>query len=968
MRFRVLGATAVQVGADWVTPRGALQRTLLGMLLAHAGRPVSVDTLAEAMWGPQTIDPRVPARIQLHVHRLRALLDDPDRLRNDQGRYRLEVDRTELDAFEFEDLAARALEEDRSPEQVIDLVQEALALWQGRPYEGVQSPECEAESDRLEQRRLDILEARLVAHVALNRQDQILTELTQLAQQHPMRERLQELLMVTLDRAGRRSDALQVYRDTHRALVEELGIDPGPRLRQVHERILAGDEEPSDGDAAPTPAQLPPPPPLLLGREPDLARLDLETVPFPGEENQGPRPARPGVVVVAGMPGAGKTALALRWAHEHMDDYPDGQLYCDLRGFSGEEPLEPEEVLAMFLSSLGARPGSMPTLQERQAMLRSLLARRRMLLVLDNAGSAEQVRPLLPGAAGCLVLVTTRRDLTGLSARDGAQHLTLDPLDPADSLSLLRRVAGEDAVIPEALWGDLAAACGHLPLALNIAAEQVRGRPEAEVVEFVRELSGDAHRLDSLEVDDDPRSDVRHVLSWSYRSLNAPAAAAFRAFGVLPGRTMDRHGVAALTGQDERQARRSLVELARAHLVEERGAGVYGQHDLLAAYSDELARAEINEEGWTSARRALVAYYTAATVAIRDQLARDWEYPRAQLPDLPEVPPLVDEAAITAWIARESPNVLAALREASHDQDPLVVHTCFVLGNELNRREEYVDALSLYRIGSQAARRLGHSEDQGTMELGLAWILYSSGDLDGAVPYLERGLDLAAEAGDTHGRAAALNNLGNLRADQGRYDEALEHLEESIAMIRELGDELSTAIARANAVSIRVSRGDFDKALSQGHELLTHAREQEMAIVETSLLGSLAKTHLGLGDPERSLHLSRQAREAARQHGQRSREARAACVMGDATLALGDTAAAVGLFQEALGVGRRLGDSRVVLEALQGWAQASTDPAEARDLFTEALALARRTGHRDDAEAIEQVLTRGQGVGAGVRP
>lgn len=968
MRFRVLGAVAVQAGEDWVSPRGALQRTLLATLLVHAGRPVSVDTLAEAMWGPQSPDPRVPARMQLHVHRLRTLLDDPDRLRNEQGRYRLVVDRAELDALEFEDLTARALEEDQSPEQVIDLVQEALALWQGTPYAGVPTPECEAEADRLDQRRLDLLEARFVAHVALDRQDQILAELTQLAQQHPMRERLQELLMVTLDRAGRRSDALQVYRDTHRALVEELGIDPGPRLRQVHERILAGEEELTDVASTPTPAQLPPAPPLLLGREPDLARLDLETVPFPGEENHRPDPVRPGVVVVTGMPGAGKTALVLRWAHEHAGDYPDGQLYCDLRGFSGEEPLDPHEVLAIFLTSLGARPGSMPTLQERQAMLRSLLARRRMLLVLDNAASTEQVRPLLPGAAGCLVLVTTRRDLTGLSARDGALQLTLDPLGLADSLNLLRRVAGEDAVIPEDVWVDLADACGHLPLALNIAAEQVRGRPESEVVEFVRGLSEDTHRLDSLEVDDDPRSDVRHVLSWSYRSLSAPAAAAFRAFGVLPGRTMDRHGAAALTGQDERQARRSLVELARAHLVEERGLGVYGQHDLLASYADELARDGSSEEEWTSARRALVAHYTAATVAIRDQLARDWEYPRAQLPDLPEAPPLADEEAITAWLAWQTPNALAALQEAPHEDDPLVVHACFVLGNELNRRDEFVEALTFYQMGSEAARRLGHIEDQATMELGLAWILYSSGDLDGAVPYLERGLGLAAEAGDTHGRAAALNNLGNVRADQGRYAEALEHLDESIAMIRQLGDELNTVVAQANAISIRVSMGDFDDALTEGQELLALVREQEMAVVEAALLGSLAKAHLGLGDAQRALHVGQQAREAAQQNGQRSRDARAVCVMGEATLALGDAAGAAGLFQEAFGVGRRLGDSRVVLEALQGWGRASADPAEARDLFSEALTLARRTGHRHDAETIEHLLSRGQGVGAGVQP
>lgn len=969
MRFGVLGPVAIQNGADWDTPRGALQRTLLGTLLAHAGRAVSVDLLAEAMWGAQAADPRVAGRVQLHVHRLRQLLDDPARLRNDQGRYRIDLDEGELDALEFEDLVVRAMAEDHDPERVIALADEGLALWRGPAFEGVQWEECTAEADRLEQRRLELREARFVAHLELGREDQIRGDLTQLAQQHPLRERLQELLMLALDRAGRRSDALQVYRDTHHLLAEELGIDPGPRLRELHERILTGEEEPAEVGTTPTPAQLPPAPPRLLGREADLDRLDRLTVSRPHHEGDGsaaegegdPRSARhllrgAGVVVVTGTPGAGKTALVLQWGHEHAEDYPDGQLYCDLRGFSAEEPLDPHEVLAMFLTSLGARPGSMPTLQERQAMLRSLLARRRMLLVLDNAASTEQVRPLLPGSTGCQVLVTTRRELTGLSARDGASHLTLEPLESVDSLSLLRQVAGDEALVADAVWAELADGCGHLPLALNIAAEQVRGRPEAEILEFLEELTDRSRRLDSLETDDDPGSDVRHVLSWSYRSLSEPAAEAFRALGVLPGQTVDRRGLAALTGQDLRLARRSLAELGRAHLVDERQPGVFGQHDLLAAYAAELALAQIDEKGWSSARRALLAHYAAGLVVAREVSGREWEFPRAELPDLPPAPDLPGADAVSTWLDWEVPNILAAVREAPVADDALVVHISFMLGAELEDRAQFPDALSLRRAGLQAARRLGDLGDEATMELGIGGALYEMGDMLAAIPHLERGLEQATEVGDTHGRAEALNNLSNVFSRQGRFQKALTHLRESVELTHGLGDHHNTVIVRNNVISTLIRAGRFAEAQTEAQDLQAYVHRHGTLTEEASLLENSARAHLGLGAPDRALTVAEEALEAAGQRGQRSREARIGCVMGQAMLALGDAAAATALFREALRVGRRLGDRRVMIEALQGWGQASADPAEARDLLIEALTLARSTGHQHNVETLERLL------------
>jgi hypothetical protein len=536
---------------------------------------------------------------------------------------------------------------------------EALGLWRGAPLADADSRVLQdAQVPRLEQARLQAVEWRIEADLHLGRHGQLVPELTALVGEYPLREHARAQLMLALYRCGRQGEALAAYQDARRVLVAELGVEPAAELRGLHRRILAADPalaSPAAGDSIGTaagdggragivgaaglaggavaPRQLPAAIAHFTGRASAMEALSRLAAGAAGSVAAG------GAVVIAAIVGAagiGKTALAVQWGQQNAGLFPSGQLYVNLRGFDpAGTPVEPGAAIRGFLETLGVPGGQVPAGLDAQAGLyRSLVAGRRMLIVLGNARDSEQVRPLLPGSAGCLVLVTSRSQLAGLVAVDGAHPVALDVLTAGEADDLLSRRLGDGRVAAEpAAAGELAGLCARLPLALNITAARAIARPGVPLAVLAEELRGDQGRLAALE-GGDAMASVRAVFSGSLRELDA-AASLFRLAGLHPGPDLDRYAAAALTGSRPEQAAGMLDLLARAHLVHAARPGRYGMHDLLRVYARELAAARDSDDGEDWQRAALTRlfdHYLHAAAAAMDTLFPAERHRRPRIP------------------------------------------------------------------------------------------------------------------------------------------------------------------------------------------------------------------------------------------------------------------------------------------------------------------------------------------------
>lgn len=512
MRFRVLGPVEVSVGSRLVTLTGK-QRALLAVLLLNPDRVVSLAALADAIWGrPAPASP--DTRVRMLVSDLRRALAEAgnDLIVTRSPGYLIRTEPGQLDLAGFVEASELARSSAESGQAALAVTQygTALSLWRGAPLGGVSGAFAEAEALRLEELRLGVMESRAEAMLTEGRHSELIADLGRLTTEQPLRERTHGQLMVALHHSGRRAEALEVFRSLRERLVGELGLEPAPELRRLQQWILTDEEmrEPVSGAPAGRPPmrQLPPDMPQFVGRRAELERLDALST------------GSTGLLVVAGAAGAGKTALAVRWAHQAEQRYPDGQFYLDMRGFDTRSRLSTAEALPQLLLALGVAVEMIPVAPDAQVGLyRSLLAGRRMLLVLDNVSSPDQVRPILPGGSGCLVLVTSRDRLGGLVALDGASRLTLDVLSPAEARHVLARTVGEDrlAAEPEAA-AELAQLCGYLPLALRIIAARLADQPHRTLRAHAQELAS-ADRMAFLRIDEDIRSSVRGAFDLSYR-------------------------------------------------------------------------------------------------------------------------------------------------------------------------------------------------------------------------------------------------------------------------------------------------------------------------------------------------------------------------------------------------------------------------------------------------------------------
>lgn len=905
VRFGILGPLEVRVDGRPVRLHGPRQERVLAALLLDAGQVTSIDRLVDIVWDTPPASAR--RQIQDLVARLRRTLvaagAPDDVIVTHRGGYLLRP--PALDYTEFEETVAAA----RGAVSVddaaaVELFRRALRLWRGEPLAGLNCPALDGAAAALHERRLAVVEECVEVELSLGRHHELVAELVALVERHPLRETLVALLMRALAAAGRPADASETYRRLRERIAEELGIDPDPRLRRLHEQILrtAADAD-APGPASDT-APLAPTTPLPMdvygfaGRERELAWLDgLPAL-------AGRQPTAVIVAVVSGGAGVGKTTLAVHWAHRVRDRFPDGCLYVDLRGFGPHgAAVTPGAAVRGFLAALGVPPGRFPpTVDAQIALYRSMLAGRRVLLVLDNARDAEQVRPLLPGSPGCVVVVTSRSRLPGLVAGEGARPLPLDLPSVAEAREMLARRLGAARVDaePEATE-KIIDGCGRLPLALAVAAARAAVRPDfplASVAEEVRDA-----RLDALDTGD-PATQVRAVFSWSYRTLSAEAARLFRLLGALRGPAIGLAAVTSLAGLPKSTTRRLLAELTDANLVTEPTPGRYTLHDLMRVYADELGRECDPPREREAALRRLFDHYlnTAAENSLRLDPHSSTAVHRLPCGEAgPAVPSGADDAA--AWFRAEHAALIAAVEHAAASGfDDHAWRLARTLITYLDQRGHWHDMVTVLTLAVEATRRMGDDRGLADAHRSLSWIYGRLDRPDTARDHAERALALYGRLGDRIGRAYTHACLSGVFERAGRYRDALAYAERALTLFTEAGARGPRARALATIGWMHARLGDHRTALDYCERGLAEQEEAGDRRGQANTWDSLGYIHHHLGDHRRAVACFTRALDLLGEDGDRLTAAETLLHLGDAHRALGEDGEAARSWRRALDV------------------------------------------------------------------
>ncbi len=910
----------------------ARQRAVLAALAA-AGRVVSVSELVDGVWGPDA-PPSAVQNLHTYVAGLRRVLE-PARIRRSPGQllvsvgsgYALRLAAEQVDAALLADRFRRARElAAGTPAEAVGVLDAALALGSGPPLDGMSGPFADAERARLVELRSAAAQLRFELLLRLGRHAEAVGELSAAVGREPLRERLRELLMLALYRAGRRAEALAQFTEARRFLVAELGIEPGPELRRLHSRILTTDPA-LTGPAreVPTPVGTGPdekPPgtavPELLphgvtgfvGRRAELARL--------GELVPAAVAAAPVVIsAVEGAAGVGKTALAVRFAHQVAGRFPDGQLYLDLRGFDPRQPPLPAgEALGALLLGLGLAAAALPAgAAARSALFRGAVAGKRMLVLLDNARSSEQVRPLLPGAGGCLVLITSRNSLGGLVARDGAYRLTLDVLPPDEAHELIGRVAGEHRAAAEpAAVAALARLCGYLPLALRIAAERAAANPHTTLAALVTALDAERDRLDLLATaDGDQTTAVRAVFSWSYQALPAAAARLFRLLGLHPGPAFSDLAAAAIAGLTPAATRPLLDTLTAAHLLQPAAPGRHRFHDLLRVYAADRAAADEPAPDRAAATTRILTWYlhTAAAAARVLHPGRRLVEVGPLDPAVPSIPAVADQQRALSWYQAEYVNLVAAVHHAAKvGEDTAAWKLAVILASYMDLRKHWTDWIETHETALSAARRLGHRGGESTLLNGLGVAYVQLERYPEALAVYQQAAAVRREEGDRWGESTVLGNIGDVYYWLGRYDEACAHFELALRGCRETGNREAEAGALSNLGEAYREMGRYADALEHSAAALAIFEAIGDAFGEGIAQASLGQTCQRMGRSVDALHHFERALTAGRRIGDRFGEAECLESIGAVLHEMGETASARRSRQQALAIVDQLSGPR----------------------------------------------------------
>ncbi|MFJ9372382.1 AfsR/SARP family transcriptional regulator [Streptomyces sp. NPDC101455] len=925
LRFSVLGPVRAWRGEQELDLGSPQQRAVLATLLLRRGHAVALAGLLDAVWGEEQ-PPAAVSVLRTYVSRLRKVLE-PDRKAADPPRVvvsvgdgylvRLSADGLDLAVFERRVTEAKRLRAAGRPSAAAELLRVALDGWQGAALAGLPGPLAASEGSRLDEERLTALETWLDIEVDRGRHSEVIAELASLTGRYPLREQLCRLLMLALYRSGRQAEALAAYRRARGTLVAELGIEPGTALRDLHDRILAADATLDPGPPGRTPpsaepdspgvvhaahpAQLPADLPTFVGRR---AELDRVRALLP---ERGGAPATVVISAIGGMAGIGKTTLAVHWAHEVADRFPDGQLYVNLRGFDPTGSLvTPDEAIRAFLGALGVPPMRIPSgLDAQTALYRSMLAQRRMLVLLDNARDTDQARPLLPGSPGCLVIVTSRNRLTGLVAGEGAHPLTLDQLTPADAHALLARRLGAARPAAEPRAADeIITRCARLPLALAIVAAHAVAHPGFPLSAIAGELRDSHGSLDAFASGDDITTDVRAVFSWSYKAVSAPAARMFHLLGLHSGPDISAPAAAALAGLPVRETRGLLVELTRAHLLTEHFPGRYTLHDLLRVYAAERVRAEETAEERERAVERLLAWYLhtadAAYPHITPQRRR---IPLEPLPALCRPLEFTTHDQALDWCETERANLVTAVHQAAGSgllgvawRLPAVLWGFFYLRSHTH---DWVDTA---QVGLTAARAANDrwGEAQGLADLAAA--LRGSGRLIEAAEQFRLAMVAYRELGDADARGSAVTNLGDTYLEAGQLGKAVEYIRRGLAIDQVIGSPWGEGISLSNLGDVYQRLGRFDEAVGCLEQALDLLRANGNRWVEGVTLDILGTTHRRLDRHDDAVEYYHQALKTHRDIGNRWGEGHTLGNLGDAQLAAGEPESARDSWREALAI------------------------------------------------------------------
>ncbi|GAA4231229.1 BTAD domain-containing putative transcriptional regulator [Streptosporangium album] len=905
----MLGTLDVRTSGRPLRIAGTKPRILLASLLLHANRVVGADLLVEVLW-PRHRPRSAHANLRTYVSSLRGVLETAGaRIQARPPGYVIELSPDQLDMLLFEDLIATARAAGRT-EEAFDRLSRAFTLWRGTPLAELPgSPLWDRRLQSLAEVRLGAAEELIALRMARGQYVEAIGELRGLLKEHPFHEDLWQQLMLALHWSGRQAEALHTYTTVRRQLVTELGIEPGADLRRVHAAVLAGEPPPAataaspvppGGTAASTPHQLPPDVPDFTGRAEAVAALTRAL--SPGERrSDGP----PSIVVVAGAPGVGKSVLAAHCAHAVRAGYPGGQLYLDLGG-TEHTPADPGELLAEALRALGIGEADLPcTVHERSALYRSLLAERPMLVFLDDAADAAQVRPLLPGS-GCAVLVTSRRRITELP---GALQLELDVLTPAEAEEFLGRIVGSERLEAEREAASaILSACGYLPLAVRIAGARLAGRPSWSLGVLRERLKDESNRLSELRAGD---LEVRVSLDRSYRLLPDDAARAFRALGLLgpqslPGWVVD----AALDRQRADDVTDVLVDVNLLQLVgtDPIGQPRYRLHDLVRCNAREKAggaperHALIRVLGaWMATAESATARLPTTLFSLTSVKATRWNLTEDTLGRLTADP--------LSWFDAEHDALVGAVRLAA---DAGLAESAWGLAAALvpyfDLRCHFDEWRSTHRVALGAARLAEDRHGEAAMLRGLAQVGLYQDRYAEAREMFRRSLTIFHELGDVRGEATSICGLGAVNQFCGEHLRALSYFRQALAMFLAMGDQSGEAYARQAIGRVCLASGNVQQASKWLGEALRLARELGDSHREGCVSMQFGRLHDLVADPDQAMRFQGHALDIFESLGDLHCGAYAMQGLGGLQVVRGDQSHASDQLERSLLIFQRLGD------------------------------------------------------------
>ena len=913
IRYSVLGPVRAWLPGAEIELGSPRQRTVLVALLLELNRPVSLASIIDAVWGQE---PPRDARncVYTYVSRLRRAMRPAEApegkhsvLFSTKAGYQLAGDPGRVDVVAFEQQCATARDCYRrgDKEAAAAAISAAMSLWGGEPFGGLAGPRVEAERVRLAELHLAALE--LLAEIRLDGPEaaEVAAELSALVREYPLRERLRELLMLALYRAGRQGDALRAFQDLRAVLTEDLGVEPGPAIQQLHQRILAADPALSIADEAgphpafPVPHQLPAITADFVGRDTQLHQLNRLLA------NAGGNGGTVVISAIDGTAGIGKTALALHWAHHIAGQFPGGQLYLNMRGFDPSgTPVRPVNALHAFLEALGVARERIPaTLESRAALYRSVLAERQVLVVLDNARDVTQVRPLLPARPGCLVVVTSRNRLVGLVAQEGAHPLTLDALSTAEATALLARRLGSGRVAaePQAV-AELISGCGGLPLALAIVAARAAAHPHLPLAALAAELSHTTARLDVLDAGE-PYTSLRTVLSWSAQALEPPIAEVFGLLGLAPGADISLAAAASLIAQPVTRTRAILLALENAHLLRQDSPGRYRMHDLVRLYAAEHARQTLSPGTRPAALSRLTGFYLHTSHAAERLLAPHRPAMSALSEPVDGCHPLdlAGSQAAWAWFEAEHECVVAAAHQAAAEGwHSAVWRLAWTLDTFYRRQGRLSDRVATWRMALIAAERVGELEALRLAHLHLGEANSAQGSHSDAFTHLGQALTLAEDAADVPGQGHIHSVLTLAWERQGTDSQALAHATQALHLYQADGNSVLAARALSDMGWFHARLGNHAEAQAHCEAALDlHRRHSDQEAVGATLdtLGYVAHH---TGDHVRALGYLHEAVAVFRELGDSHQEADILNVLAEAHAALGQQRQAIDAWEQAL--------------------------------------------------------------------